>query len=173
MITLLEKGKDPWMMKRKMARGHCPGEHEDVGHCGCCWPSSFPQTHNLTSRHCGLVSMDFAVFMLLSALQHSHTPLQTSYLSLHPSFAFQSDGLIFSNICMYVFVCVHMCFFRGTHLCVCLYVGQRSSSVTLSFFFNNFVYVGVLSVYMSAYCTHACLLPAKRTLALLELELQL
>lgn len=109
----------------------------------------------------------------LSAPQHSHTPLQTSYFSLHPSFAFQSCGLIFPNICMYVFMCVHMCFFRGTHLCVSLYVGQRSSSVTVFFFLNNFVYVGVLSVYMSAYCTHACLVPAKRTLALLELELQL
>lgn len=86
----------------------------------------------------------------LSAPQHSHTPLQTSYFSLHPSFAFQSYGLIFPNICMYVFMCVHMCFFRGTHLCVSLYVGQRSSSVTLSFFF-------LITLCMWVFCLCICL----------------
>lgn len=81
-------------------------------------------------------------------------------------------SLMDSSFLIYVCMCVHMCFFRGTHLCVCLYVGQRSSSVTLSFFFITLC-MWVFCLCMSAYCTHACLVPAKRTLALLELELQL
>lgn len=138
MITLLEQGKDPWMMKRKTTRGHCPGEHEDVGQWGCCWPSLFLQTHNLSSRHCGLVSMGFAVLCSLSVLQHSHIPLQTSYFSLHPSFAFQSYGLIFLK---YMYVCMCLCVYTyvclGEHTCVyvCLYVVQRSEVFLCHSFF--------------------------------------